>query len=197
MKKSFALLPFLILLFIITGCNNSISNASPKEVLVAFFARLSKKDIDGAAQLATQDSKPVFEMMKMGLAMAETREEIKNKDFTKEFDDVKIGDANINGDAATIPITMKNEQNTVDFPLKKENGSWKVDFTMASMMKIGMQQHGRNGMKEEDMADSMMQHMDPEKMKRSMEMADSLMKHVDPEKMKELMKEPEKMKEQQ
>jgi PBP1b-binding outer membrane lipoprotein LpoB len=43
---------------IITGCKGKDGVAdNPKAVLVAFFERMAKKDLEGAAKLATKDSK--------------------------------------------------------------------------------------------------------------------------------------------
>ena len=52
-----------------------MSNAGPKEVLHEFFERMGKKDFEGAAKLATKDSKSMLDIMKQGMAMAETYEQ--------------------------------------------------------------------------------------------------------------------------
>ncbi|MBP6417253.1 MAG: hypothetical protein KA330_12415, partial [Chitinophagaceae bacterium] len=43
----------------------------PKAVVVAFFERMAKKDFDGAAALATKDSKATLDMMKKAIDAAE------------------------------------------------------------------------------------------------------------------------------
>jgi hypothetical protein len=66
MKKIFGF--FLLIAFatpVFIGCKGKDSVANdPKTVLTTFFERMSKKDIDGAAKLATKDSKGTLDMMK-------------------------------------------------------------------------------------------------------------------------------------
>ncbi|MBK9465825.1 MAG: DUF4878 domain-containing protein, partial [Chitinophagaceae bacterium] len=103
----------------------------PKAVVVAFFERMAKKDFDGAAALATKDSKATLDMMKKAIDAAEKmgmKETTPKDDPTEEFKKMVIGEAKIDGDNATVSVTntVKNNK-TNDFPLKKEGGSWKVD----------------------------------------------------------------------
>ena len=67
MKKFFSF--FLLVMAmggISTGCGGgSMSNATPKEVLLAFIDKLSKKDFEGAGDFATQDSKVTLGLMKL------------------------------------------------------------------------------------------------------------------------------------
>jgi hypothetical protein len=73
MKKIFGF--FLLIAFatpVFIGCKGKDSVANdPKTVLTTFFERMSKKDIDGAAKLATKDSKGTLDMMKKGMEAAE------------------------------------------------------------------------------------------------------------------------------
>ncbi|MEO8406630.1 MAG: hypothetical protein ABI480_18605 [Chitinophagaceae bacterium] len=192
--KKYAVALIVILFIVVSGCNNNaVSNASPKEVLVAFFDKLVKKDFDGAAALATSDSKPIIEMIKMQMAMREDNPDAKKMDMSEEFKNIQIGEAVINGDAATVPIKInKGDGINLDFPVKKENGSWKVDFTQNSLMNMGMKEH--NHMMHNEKMDSAIRHLDPAKLE---EARDSIMKHMDPEKLKEFKKAVEAMKQQQ
>ena len=55
----------------------------------------------------------------------------KEKDNAEDFKNMKIGEAKIDGDNATVSVTNPGKDNaTFDFPLKKEGGDWKVDFSM-------------------------------------------------------------------
>lgn len=163
-----------------------VNGSDPKAVLKEFFDRMAKKDIDGAAKLATKDSKSTMDMMKKGMEMAEKmgKDEKKEEDMSEDFKDVEIGEAKITGETATVPFTNKKKGQSFEFPLKKEDGSWKVDFSMSTLMKMGMDAAGKegglDGMNEsgEDVK------VDSEDVKKSMESLDSLMK--DP-KMKEAM----------
>jgi Domain of unknown function (DUF4878) len=175
--------------------NGGAVSSDPKAVLVAFFERMSKKDIDGAAKLATKDSKTTMNMMKKGMEMAEKMKDQMpkdEKDPAEEFKNVEIGEAKINGDAATVAFKNKKQNVSFDFPLKKEDGGWKVDFSMATLMKMGMDAKNK-GM---DAAGNDVP-LNEETLEKSKAMADSMLKNMDPKKMEEAMKAIEKMKEAQ
>jgi hypothetical protein len=199
MKKIFSLLAFLAATSIIlSSCKGSVSNAGPKEVLAAFFEKIAKKDIDGAAKLATKDSKSALDMMKKGLEMAEkmkTNNETAEKDPADEFKDIEIGEAKINGDVAMVPFRNKKKDQEIEFPVKKEDGEWKVDFTMANLMKIGMDQRNKTSMGNES-GDDMdnLDMKDTADIRKGLQMADSVLKTIDPEKLKEMQKNLEKLK---
>jgi hypothetical protein len=203
MKKIFSFLLLAISMGIIsTGCGGgSMSNASPKEVLVAFFEKLSKKDIDGATKLATKDSKSTMEMMKKGLEMADKmKDQIKDakEDPTEEFKNMEVGDAKINGDVATVAVRNKKKDQEVEFPLKKEDGAWKVDFSMTTLMKMGMdEKNKRAGEMGNNDPMSGMEGMDSASIQKGLEVMDSALKTVDPKKLEETMKALEKLKQPQ
>lgn len=127
---------------LITGCKgkDAAAGGDPKTVTLAFFERMSKKDIDGAAKLCTEGSKSTLDIIRKGMEMADKMKDSKMKedDGTDGFKDVEVGEAKINGDEATVAVTNKKKGETVQFPLKKEGGNWKVDFTMTTLMKMGM-----------------------------------------------------------
>jgi hypothetical protein len=145
---------------LITGCKgkDKAAGGDPKTVLTAFFEKMAKKDIDGAAKLCTKDSKGTMDLMKKGVEAAEKMKgkegEVKEED---DFKDMLVGDAKIDGDNATVSVTNTKKKETVEFPLKKEDGAWKVDFTMSTLMKMGMDAKKDNGedlFKEEDITDT-------------------------------------------
>ncbi len=199
-----------------TGCKgkDAVSN-DPKAVVVAFFERMAKKDIDGAAKLATKDSKSTMDMMKKGMEMAEkmkdTMKDAKAKDDTEGFKDVEFGETKVDGDNATVSIKNKKKEETVDFPLKKEGGAWKVDFTMGTLMKMGMSKmknSGDNPFDGKDASDTASSNgmkdleklMNADSLKAVMEKAKKALDEITPEqkeKMKEMMKGLEKMSEKQ
>lgn len=124
-----------------TGCKDKdkAAGGDPKTVLTAFFERMAKKDLDGAAKFCTKDSKGTIDMMKKAVEAAEKMGATDKKDDgTEDFKDMVVGDAKIDGDNATVSVTNKKKNETVEFPLKKEGGDWKVDFTMGTLMKMGM-----------------------------------------------------------
>ena len=145
---------------LITGCKgkDKAAGGDPKTVLTAFFEKMAKKDIDGAAKLCTKDSKGTMDLMKKGVEAAEKMKgkegEVKEED---DFKDMLVGDAKIDGDNATVSVTNTKKKETVEFPLKKEDGDWKVDFTMSTLMKMGMdakKDKGEDLFKEEDITDT-------------------------------------------
>jgi hypothetical protein len=197
MKKILGcLLLFAVAGTLFTGCGgNSMSNASPKEVLVAFFERISKKDIDGAAKLATSESAFIMELMKTQLKKAEGLENKMEMDPTEEFKNVEVGEAKINGDMATVSIRSKKYNREIDFPLKKEGGGWKVDFSMNTLMKMG--ENARNkAMEDGDRDDDTepLKGMDSISLKKGLEAMDSVLKHADPKQLEEMKKALDKLK---
>lgn len=218
MKKIlFALTCVALLSTIIIGCKgkDSVNGGDPKTVLIAFFERMSKKDLEGAAKLATKDSKSTMEMMKKAMDMGETMKDkmgdgkVEETDPAEEFKNMKIGEAKIDGDNATVSVSNPSKDDrTFDFPLKKEEGLWKVDFSMSTLMKMGMNEANKNMNNNNfdtegdeynpmDTSFSMEQLnklMNSDSLKMGLEKLDSMMKTIDPEKMKELKDAMNKMK---
>lgn len=180
---------------LIVSCNNKGAGSDPKAVLVEFMKRLSEKDIDGAAKLATKDSKAALDMMKKAIDMGEKMKgEVKEEeDPTADFKDVEIGEAKINGETALVPFKSKKEKESIDFPLKKEDGAWKVDFSMATLMKMGKDKAGaESGIGMDGMTeDGKDVNVSAEDLQNGMQAVDSIMK--DP-KTQEAMKALEKLK---
>lgn len=73
-------------------------------------------------------------MMEMGMKAAGGVQE------TSKFNKSKMdfSDAVIKGDNATVIVKEKGSGDSVNFPLKKEGGAWKVAFDMETMVQIGM-----------------------------------------------------------
>jgi hypothetical protein len=132
---------------LVTGCKgkDSVAGDDPKAVITAFFEKMSKKDIDGAAKLCTKESQSTLDIIKKGMDAAESMKNDTAKKDEDNFKDMVIGEAKIDGDKATVAVSNKKDNKSVDFPLKKEGGSWKVDFTMGTLMKMGMDEAGKNG----------------------------------------------------
>jgi len=199
MKKNLIVLSFsFILIFLFISCKNngSMSGADPKAVLIAFFERMSNKDLEGAAKLATKESKSTIDLMKKAIDMGESMkdkikdEKTEEKDPVEEFKKMKIGEAKINGDMATVSVTNPSKNNeTFDFPLKKEDGSWKVDFSMGTLMKMGMDKDKEMNSDDIDLdttnsMEKLNKMMNADSLKIGLEKIDSIMKAMDPEKMK-------------
>lgn len=195
-------------IMLLAGCKGKDKVANdPKTVLVTFFERMSKKDIDGAAKLVTKESKGTMDMMKkamdMGEKMKDKTDTLAEKDPAEDFKNMQFGEAKIDGDKATVSVSNPAKENKIiDFPLKKEDGDWKVDFSMGTLMKMGKDQGGNKGFQVNEYPDDTLNNkmddfMNSDSLKRAMEMLDSALKNMDPEKMKEMkdaMKELEKLK---
>ena len=185
---------------IITGCKGKDGVAdNTKAVLVAFFERMAKKDLEGAAKLATKDSKSTMDMMKKAMDMAEKMKgtEKTEEDPAEDFKNMVVGDAKIDGSNATVSVTNKKKNETVDFPLKKEDGSWKVDFSMGTLMKMGMDKAKEDGTEINPEDIDKMKDFNMDSLKKGFETIDSALKSMDPkqmDQMKDAMKELEKMK---
>lgn len=185
---------------VITGCKGKDGVAdNPKAVLVAFFERMAKKDLEGAAKLATKDSKSTMDMMKKAMDMAEKMKgtEKTEEDPAEDFKNMVVGDAKIDGSNATVSVTNKKKNETVEFPLKKEDGSWKVDFSMGTLMKMGMDKAKEDGTEINPEDIDKMKDFNMDSLKKGFETLDSALKSMDPkqmDQMKDAMKELEKMK---
>jgi len=180
-----------------TGCKSGgASSSDPKATLINFITALSKKDMAGARKLATKESESMFSMMEMGLKMAENMKKDDADDEFKKFNpaNMEFGEAKIDGDKATVPVTNKEEKETVNFILKKESGAWKVAFDKASMIEMGGEKIREKGMQDGG-ADSL--NFNTDEMKKGLEMADSLLKNMDPKKLEELQKAAENLKNMQ
>lgn len=190
MKKVIQTLCLLMVTAIlITSCQTSSEN--PTTVLKSFFERLSKEDIEGATKLASKDSKSTMDMLKKGLDMAKNMDSLTKEDPMKEFKDAEFSDAKIDGNTATVTVSSKtNKQPSADFTLVKEDGAWKVDFTMATLMKMGAKNlPAHTG----DVQDSGAIPT-PENLEQAQKTADSIMKNMDPKQLQQLQEQLQKLK---
>lgn len=153
------------------GCKSNATSDDPTKVLKSFFEHLSKNDIDGATQYVTADSKSTMQMMKKGLSMAEkAKDSLTKNNPLKEFQNIEFGTPRIEGDFAFVSVSSKTHQSpSAEFKLVKEGVGWKVDFTMATLMKMGSNAISENapdsfGLNKEitNTADSIIKQMDPE-----------------------------------
>lgn len=131
-----------------TGCRSKTNAGDPKAVLSDFFDALSKKDIEKARTLSTEDSKSMLDMIDMGLKMS------KDTGTETKFDRSKleIGEPKIEGDKAIVAVKEITSAQVMNYTLKKEKGAWKVAFDKSSLM-------GPNMDKIEQAADSIKKNM--------------------------------------
>jgi len=152
-------------------------DGSPKAVMMQFFEALSKKDIAEARKLSTSDSKLMIDFLENILSKTDNKEAEK---FNKA--NLEIGEAKIDGDKASIPVTEKTTNETLNYMLKKENGTWKMSFDEESIMNMGVQKMDEKGIDparlEEQLKDMNMDSLRDE-LKKGKEMFDSIKKEAD------------------
>lgn len=150
MKKLF-LAAFSAAFLLLAGCNSG--GGDPKSVLSQFFEALSKKDMDGARKLATEDSKSMLDMIEMASKTDSTE--------TGKYDMGRweFGEAKIDGDKATVPAKEKESGETMNYTLKKEGGSWKVAFDKASIMNMATEKMKGEGINISDSLNSVVDEM--------------------------------------
>ncbi len=131
MKKVIAV---SIIAIVFIGCKNNDKIEPPNKVFSSFAEALYKKDLVKARELCTDESKTMLDFM-------EKKAKGMKINSMDKFDTSKVsfGEAVINGDEATLPIKDKESGVTVDFPMKKEDGVWKVAFDMKSLFDMSME----------------------------------------------------------
>jgi hypothetical protein len=180
----------LVAAILLISCSSVTSN-DPNAVLQEFFEHLAKKDIDGATKYVTSDSKPTMQMMKKGLDMAEKmKDSLPQSDPMKDFQDVVIEPARVMGDSAFIVVKSKSQQRPdAEFKLLKQSDGWKVDFTMSTLMRMGMKSAQSQG---DEIGDSI--NVNSEEIQKGMKMADSVLKNIDPKTLEDIQKKLENLK---
>jgi hypothetical protein len=150
MKKKFVSAVIMAMItLVLFSCKPS--GGDPKTVAKNFFEALKTMNIDEAAKYATRDSKSMLDLMKMGMSMAPKNMDSIKTEMAKQK--IEYSDPVINGDEATLSVTVDNKEKT-DFRLKKEDGQWKVAFDKNSLMKTGMEKMEQKGASEEEMKEA-------------------------------------------
>lgn len=132
------------------SCSTNDGSAEIKNVAKQFFTALSRQNYDEAASYATPETKASLELIKnlaeMGKKMAESvKPDISdsvNAEIEAKLAKVVYGEPVIEGDKATLPITVDNETNNIY--LKKIDGVWKVAFDKSSMKQIMSDKSGKS-----------------------------------------------------
>jgi len=154
--KKIVLAIFAFSAICISSCNSG-SSGDPKAVLSAFFDAMAKKDIAAARKLSTADSKSMFDLMEVGLKMQDTMEDKTHEQFDKSK--MVIGEPKIEGDKATVNVKETKNGESINFVLKKEEGSWKVALDMGTLMSMGTEKIKEKGLTTEEQA-KMQEEMD-------------------------------------
>lgn len=163
MKKAFLSLAAAAFITVaIIGCKGG-TGSDPKATAAAFMDAMKNKDWDGAEKLGTKDTKTFLETLKSMMSMAESMGK-KNDDMSFDKDwkgkTVTYSDAKIDGDNATVTMLADGKEQ-MPISLKKEDGSWKVAFDKATLMKQATDKMGDiKNSGEMQSADSTLQNMD-------------------------------------
>ena len=169
------------MLIALVGCKGGSND--PKAVAQSFMDAITKKDFDGAAKFATEDSKSALEMlksvMKMGEAFGGKGDDM---DFAKAWKGKKVtySDAKIEGDNATVSLMVDGKEE-MPISLKKGKDGWKVAFDKNTLMKTGTDK--LNEVKDQNMPaiDSTLQNLDQlqDSLKTGVETVDSVKKAIE------------------
>lgn len=129
MKKFFWLFMVLVLLFTLSACEKK-----PAKVARGFLEAMNSHDYEAAKELSVESG---HELLDMIASFSEGVSEEDRKDNDTEF---KIIKTVVQGDSAfvTYQTWSKSEPDsisTIEMPLVKENGEWKVNFSKDSLDK--------------------------------------------------------------
>jgi hypothetical protein len=139
MKKT--ILGISLLIAVLLSCKND-NNDDPKTVLSHFFNALAKQDTATARRLTTADGQFMLDYLNKVIASD------RGIEFTGKLDKDKIeyGEARIENDIATVPVKETITGSTMNYTLRKENGSWKVNFDVSSIISQGFEQMQKEGL---------------------------------------------------
>ncbi len=130
-------------------CSSSPGTGTPKGVVNAFMEASKKGDIESLKKYITSQDAALLSlgesfMKNLDSSQADGMKEKMAEDFKKKTEGVKIdiGNEKINGDEATVDVTMTKEgkPETLPFALKKEDGKWKISLMSTGMRASGMSQ---------------------------------------------------------
>lgn len=121
----------LIITMVMVGCKSNDKIETPNKVFSSFADAFTKKDLGRMRLLCTMDSKTSLDIL-------EKQSKKMNMASMKHFDtsNISIGEPVIEGDDAVLPIKEKESGVTIDFPLKKEDGVWKIAFDVNTLYNL-------------------------------------------------------------
>ena len=132
-------------LIVMSACKSGPDSSDPKATLASFFKALAKKDIGEARKYATRESAGILDMLQFGLEAAKRMNIKETENELKHFENLVIGDATIDGDHATVPVSDKTKSAINNIILKKEDGAWKVAFDPSAMAEMAGEKISREG----------------------------------------------------
>ncbi len=118
-------------LLLATGCNSR--GGDPTLVLTHFFEAMYGKDIARARSLATSDSRPALDLIEMAMRTSVGENTFFNL-AGKQF-----GEAVVDGNMAIVAVKEQNSGASLEYLLRKEDGSWKVAFDKNAFIDMGIE----------------------------------------------------------
>lgn len=127
---------YIFICSILFSCASNKKDApkTPNETFVIFSNAITKKDFSTALKYATKESQIIVRIL------ASSLKKEKNIGALQPFDSSSFdfGNAVIKNKEATIPLTNKESKMTINFPLKMEDGVWKLSFEANSFIDMIM-----------------------------------------------------------
>ena len=129
MKKALLLMCVLALLApaaVLLGCGsggNGSGSKTPQQVMQAFWDAGQKQDATTSWNLLSAETQKVLKSKSVWDEAIKATKDTSGK--------LTIGKATINGDKATLKVTVTSggKSTPSDMPFVKENGEWKIDMT--------------------------------------------------------------------
>jgi PBP1b-binding outer membrane lipoprotein LpoB len=121
-NKRSSLISILLFSMIWLSCSNQ---GSPGDVAVQFIEYLQEKDWENAKKLATEDSKPMINMIQL---MGEG-----GMEGLFEKQDMEVDNVEQKGNKAEVMLSFENGDKR-KIALRKENSEWKVVFSKTGLM---------------------------------------------------------------
>ncbi len=137
----------LIVIILLVSCNSENKN-DPKSVTKQFFSAMQTANFEEAQKFATKDSKMTLQLAQMAMSFSGKNKDTLLQEISKHSLD--YGEPVINGDEATIDVTVDKKQK-IDFTLKKEEGLWKMALDLNTLMKMGMGKMEEKGVSQDEM----------------------------------------------
>jgi hypothetical protein len=128
------------------ACNSNVDD--PRTVTKHFFEAFKEMNTDEAAKYATRSSKTILDLVKVGLSFKEGIADSVKAQLSKH--DFKYGEAVINGDDATVTVSVDGKEKS-KISLKKEDGLWKVAFDFNAITSYGFEKMEQHGSSPEDL----------------------------------------------
>lgn len=101
------------------------SGASPEEVVDSFYGAVADNDAEAACALVTEET----------AQQAADQEDADSCEEATSFGDgaslaesIEVGDAEIDGDKATVEVSSSAQEGTGTVDLVQEDGEWKIDL---------------------------------------------------------------------